>query len=447
MKSAFDKSIKVSGGVSILTGIMVGSGIFFVGSIVLDTLNYSPGFALLAWLFGGVLTLTYALMYAELGSKYPEVGGYYAYLKNAYHPLVGFMAGFFNFVLASSGSVAVLGLAFSEVTNNLLLTAFEVSLSNSLQIGLAALMIILFTGFNTLGIRLNTLFLKIIMGLKFIPITSLIIFGLLLGTQSISLSFDLGGVGFFEGLSLFGFAVIFTFWAYEGWTNLNNVTEEMENPKEDLPKSLIITMILVTLLYVLYQSSILRILDTGTIDFIYNEVTSFIGIPATIELVGDIGFFLVAGTIFISILGALNASILSFSRVYFAVSKDYPVLNPLAQINEKTKTPVRALLMTMGMALILLPFRIPDLISLVAFGGLVFNTLIFFSIFIFRKKAPNQEGFSVPLFPYLPYVSIFITLLLLIAIFIQNPVFSLIGTGVVLLSIPVYYLLLRFSQA
>ena len=446
MKQSFNKSINVLGGISILTGIMVGSGIFFVGSIVLDTLNYSPGFALLAWLFGGILTLTYALMYAELGSKYPEVGGYYAYLKKAYGPVVGFMAGFFNFVLASSGSIAVLALAFSEVTNNLLFTAFEVSLSMPVQIGLGALMVILFTGFNTLGIKLNTLFLKIIMVLKFVPIITLIILGLLLGTQSISLSFDLGGVGFFEGLSLFGFAVIFTFWAYEGWTNLNNVTEEMENPEKDLPKSLLITMILVTLLYVLYQSSILRVLDTGSINYIYTEVTSFIGIPATIELVGDIGFFMVAGTIFIAILGSLNASILSFSRVYFAVSKDYPVLSPLAKINEKTQTPVRALILTMVMALILLPFQISDLISLVAFGGLVFNTLIFVSIFIFRKKDPNREGYSVPLFPYLPYVSIGITLLLLVAIFIQNPIFSLIGTGVVVLAVPVYYLLKKVEQ-
>lgn len=447
MKQSFNKSINVLGGISILTGIMVGSGIFFVGSIVLDTLNYSPGFALLAWLFGGILTLTYALMYAELGSKYPEVGGYYAYLKKAYGPVVGFMAGFFNFVLASSGSIAVLALAFSEVTNNLLFTAFEVSLSMPVQIGLGALMVILFTGFNTIGIKLNTLFLKIIMVLKFVPIITLIILGLLLGTQSISLSFDLGGVGFFEGLSLFGFAVIFTFWAYEGWTNLNNVTEEMENPEKDLPKSLLITMILVTLLYVLYQSSILRVLDTGSINYIYTEVTSFIGIPATIELVGEIGFFMVAGTIFIAILGSLNASILSFSRVYFAVSKDYPVLSPLAKINEKTQTPVRALILTMVMALILLPFQISDLISLVAFGGLVFNTLIFVSIFIFRKKDPNREGYSVPLFPYLPYVSIGITLLLLVAIFIQNPVFSLIGTGVVVLAVPVYYLLKKLEQS
>ena len=443
MSNQFKKAITLTGGVSILTGIMVGSGIFFVGSLVLDTTNYSYGFALLAWVIGGLLTLSYALMYGELGSKYPRVGGYYAYLKKAYGPVVGFSAGFFNFVLASSGSVAVLGLAFSEVTNNILLTVSEgsVSLSTPLQIGLAAVMIILLTTMNVFGVKLNTLFLKIIMVVKFIPIVTLIVLGFTLGTQPLDLSFDLGGVGFFEGLSLLGFAVIFTFWAYEGWTNLNTVAEEMENPHRDLPRALLITLVGVTLLYVFYQASILQSIDRATLQGTYDSGFLFIGIPATLALVGSWGSYIIMGTIFIAILGSLNASILSFSRVYFALADDFKALKPLATLNEKYQTPVKALILSAVMALILLPFQISDLISLVAFGGLVFNSLVFISIFINRKRDPEVEGYSVPFYPVLPAVTIGITLLLLVAIFIQNPIFSLVGVGVIALSVPVYYLL------
>ena len=443
MSNQFKKAITLTGGVSILTGIMVGSGIFFVGSLVLDTTNYSYGFALLAWVIGGLLTLSYALMYGELGSKYPRVGGYYAYLKKAYGPVVGFSAGFFNFVLASSGSVAVLGLAFSEVTNNILLTVSEgsVSLSTPLQIGLAAVMIILLTTMNVFGVKLNTLFLKIIMVVKFIPIVTLIVLGFTLGTQPLHLSFDLGGVGFFEGLSLLGFAVIFTFWAYEGWTNLNTVAEEMENPHRDLPRALLITLVGVTLLYVFYQASILQSIDQATLQGTYDSGFLFIGIPATLALVGSWGSYIIMGTIFIAILGSLNASILSFSRVYFALADDFKALKPLATLNEKYQTPVKALILSAVMALILLPFQISDLISLVAFGGLVFNSLVFISIFINRKRDPEVEGYSVPFYPVLPAVTIGITLLLLVAIFIQNPIFSLVGVGVIALSVPVYYLL------
>lgn len=447
MPNSFKKAITLTGGISILTGIMVGSGIFFVGSLVLDTTNYSSGFALLAWIIGGLLTVSYALMYGELGSKYPKVGGYYAYLKKAYGPVVGFSAGFFNFVLASSGSVAVLALAFSEVSNNILLTVSEgaVSLSSPVQIGVAGLMIGLLTLMNVFGVKLNTFFLKIIMGVKFIPIVTLIILGFTVGSVPLELSFDMGGVGFFEGVSLLGFAVIFTFWAYEGWTNLNTVAEEMKNPRRDLPKALLITMVGVTLLYVLYQASIFQSIDQATLQGTYESGFLFIGIPATMALVGEWGSYVIMGTIFIAILGALNASILSFSRVYFALAADFKVLKPLATLNDTYQTPVKALIVSAVMALILLPFQISDLISLVAFGGLVFNTLIFISLFINRRRDPEAEGYSVPFFPVLPAVTIGVTLLLLVAIFIQNPVFSLVGLAVILLSVPAYYALERLA--
>lgn len=447
MPNSFKKAITLTGGISILTGIMVGSGIFFVGSLVLDTTNYSSGFALLAWIIGGLLTVSYALMYGELGSKYPKVGGYYAYLKKAYGPVVGFSAGFFNFVLASSGSVAVLALAFSEVSNNILLTVSEgaVSLSSPVQIGVAGLMIGLLTLMNVFGVKLNTFFLKIIMVVKFIPIVTLIILGFTVGSVPLELSFDMGGVGFFEGVSLLGFAVIFTFWAYEGWTNLNTVAEEMKNPRRDLPKALLITMVGVTLLYVLYQASIFQSIDQATLQGTYESGFLFIGIPATMALVGEWGSYVIMGTIFIAILGALNASILSFSRVYFALAADFKVLKPLATLNDTYQTPVKALIVSAVMALILLPFQISDLISLVAFGGLVFNTLIFISLFINRRRDPDAEGYSVPFFPVLPAVTIGVTLLLLVAIFIQNPVFSLVGLAVILLSVPAYYALERLA--
>lgn len=447
MPNSFKKAITLTGGISILTGIMVGSGIFFVGSLVLDTTNYSSGFALLAWIIGGLLTVSYALMYGELGSKYPKVGGYYAYLKKAYGPVVGFSAGFFNFVLASSGSVAVLALAFSEVSNNILLTVSEgaVSLSSPVQIGVAGLMIGLLTLMNVFGVKLNTFFLKIIMVVKFIPIVTLIILGFTVGSVPLELSFDMGGVGFFEGVSLLGFAVIFTFWAYEGWTNLNTVAEEMKNPRRDLPKALLITMVGVTLLYVLYQASIFQSIDQATLQGTYESGFLFIGIPATMALVGEWGSYVIMGTIFIAILGALNASILSFSRVYFALAADFKVLKPLATLNDTYQTPVKALIVSAVMALILLPFQISDLISLVAFGGLVFNTLIFISLFINRRRDPDAEGYSVPFFPVLPAVTIGVTLLLLVAIFIQNPVFSLVGLAVILLSVPAYYVLERLA--
>jgi APA family basic amino acid/polyamine antiporter len=120
------------------------------------------------------------------------------------------------------------------------------------------------------------------------------------------------------------------------------------------------------------------------------------------------------------------------------VAQDFPKLKPLATLDERRQTPVKALLLSALMALVLVPFQIGDLISLVAFGGLVFNTLVFLSIF----KTPQEEGvFKIPLYPYLPVLSIGVTGLLLVAIFIQSPLTSLIGVGVIALAIPVYHFL------
>ena len=439
-----DKSIGVFGGVSILTGIMVASGIFFVGSYVLQATNFSLPLALLAWLFGGLLTLSYGLMYAELGTRMPKSGGYYVYLKEGYGRPVAFSAGFFNFVLASSGSIAVLGLAFSEVIFNIVATMSggELLLSNPVQVVIALSTILGLTGLNLLGVRLNTTVLKALFVIKAIPITLIIILGIVSGTQVFDWSLNLEGVNLFGALTAIGFAVIFTFWAYEGWTNLNSVAEEMKNPSRDLPKALIATIVGVTLVYVLYQFSVFRILSVGELEGIIGSGFVFIGIPATMALLNTAGQYLVMITIALGIFGALNASILAFPRVYYAMSQHEPALAKLALVNEKTKTPVVAVIVSSIMASILLFFTIGDLISLVAFGGLVFNSLIFISLFKFRKANVNQEGvYKVPLYPYLPIASIVITLFLLVAIFTQNPVPSLIGSAVVLLSFPLFYLI------
>ena len=445
-----DKSIGVFGGVSILTGIMVASGIFFVGSFVLRATNFSLPLALLAWLVGGLLTLTYGLMYAELGTRMPKSGGYYVYLKEGSGRPVAFSAGFFNFVLASSGSIAVLGLAFAEVLTNIVgeLTEWSVVLSQGTQIAIAFGMIVLLTGLNLLGVRLNTKILKVLLVIKAIPIGLMIILGIFLGEQSFDWSINLDGGNLFGALTALGFAVIFSFWAYEGWTNLNNVAEEMENPSRDLPKSLIITIVAVTTIYVLYQFSLFRVLSVPALEAIIDGDAivpggfTFIGIPAAVTILNRAGQFLVMSTIALGIFGALNASILAFPRVYYAMSQQEPALAKLARVNEKTKTPVVAVVVSSVMALLLVFFAIGDLISLVAFGGLVFNTLIFISLFKFRKESTTEEGvYHVPFYPYLPLLSIGLTLFLLLAIFIQNPVPSLIGTGVVIISFPIFYVL------
>jgi APA family basic amino acid/polyamine antiporter len=227
---ALKKQIGLFGGISILAGIMIGSGIFVFGSSVLERVGFSLGLSVLAWILGGLLTYISALTYAELGTLFPETGGYYVYLREAYGKKVAMVSGVMNFVLSSSGSIALLALAFSEVLG-------YVVPMNAYAKPIAALVIILLSLVNYLGVKAGTLVQKVFLVAKLVPITAIILIGLFVSTPDASLSFQMAEpVGFFRLLTMLGFGVVGTRWAYEGWTNLNTGAGEMKDVKKTFRK-------------------------------------------------------------------------------------------------------------------------------------------------------------------------------------------------------------------
>jgi len=439
-KNSLDRSINLFGGVSILTGIMVGSGIFFIGSYVLMRTDYSSGLSLLVWLIGGLITLIYGLIYAELGAMMPKAGGYYVYLKEAFGKPVGFLSGFVNFVLASSGSIAALAIAFSLILSNVLAMLFGLSISSVLMTIISVFMIVSLSVVNFFGIKIGALVQKAFLIIKVIPIFLIIVLGIILGTNSVSFAIDFNQMPFFDVLTMIGYAVIATFWAYEGWTNLNSVAGEVDKPGRNIPLSLIISIGSVTLLYVLYQFSTFRVLSLTELQTMIAAENIYTGIDAAFVLLGNFGMYLVMITMLLSVLGALNGSIIVFPRVYYAMSKDGVLFSHFKKIHPKYKTPFYAIIGSALMSIILLVFGLDDLISLIAFSGLLFNGLIFVSLFIFRKRYPDKERpYRVWAYPFLPAFAILITILLLVAVYVENIRSSLIGTGVLLIGLPIYY--------
>ncbi len=436
------REINLFGGISILTGIIVGSGIFFVGSLVFIRTDYSVGWSLLAWLIGGIITLFYVLIYAELGTMMPRAGGYYVYLKEIYGKPLAFMSGFSNFILASSGSIAALALAFSLVLHNILSLILGTGIPSFLQVLIAALMIVILSVFNFLNVKISTRLLKTLFFVKVFAILVVLFSGLILGTHRVDLSLSLGGNGLFSVLSMVGFAVIATFWAYEGWTNLNSVAGEIKNPGKNLPWALIISIASITLLYVLYNFSLFRVLSVSEIQDLLANDELYLGIPAAMQVMGSFGMYLVMGTILISILGALNATIMAFPRVYYAMSKDGLLFEKFQVLHPKYKTPTVAIMASSFVAIVLLVFGLDDLISLVAFAGLVFNTLIFIGLIILRRRQPQlNRPYKVWFYPILPAITIILTLLLLVALFVESITASLIGSAIVLATLPIYFII------
>jgi APA family basic amino acid/polyamine antiporter len=428
------KEIGLFGGISILAGIMIGSGIFISGSIVLVSVGFSIGLSLLAWLLGGIITLFSGLTYAELGTMFPETGGYYTYLKKAYGKKVAFLSAMMNFVLSSSGSIALLALVFAEILS------YIFPMSQLLVRLVAALLIIALSVVNYFGIKVGALVQKIFLVIKLIPIFGIIFIGLFLGTEQVNFSFNmLEGVSIFNIFTMIGFGVIATLWAYEGWTNLNTVTGEMKDVKKDLPKALTISIVFVMITYLLFIFSLYKMIPFAELQ--NSTDASNFSILAMMNMFGGTGMMVIFIAVLISIFGALNGSVMVFPRVYYAMAKDETFFSSFQKLDKKYQTPYVAIIASGVMAILLLVFNIRELLTFVVFGGLVFNTLIFYSVYIFRKRYKDLERpYKVFGYPYVPAIAIFSMLALLVSSFTQYPVpvNSLIGLGVIVFSYFLY---------
>lgn len=434
------KDIGLLAGVSILTGIMIGSGIFFFGTVVFGLASNSLGLSLLAWLLGGIVTLVSALSYAELGTLFPNTGGYYVYLRKAYGKPVAFLSGWMNFFLSSSGSITTLAFLFAYI---FVVGPLQLDYNLDLIRTIALAVILLFGAINYFGVKLGSMTQIVFTVAKLLPIFVIIGLGLFLGTQSVDLSLtsptpdlDLGIL-----LSGFTFAIARTLFAYEGWTNLNTVAGEMKNPRRDLPLALLISVLLVTAVYLLFVFALYRVLD---VNFLISQVSLGVNNQAIFFAVGtvlqgDYSLWVMIA-ILISILGAINGTLLAFPRVYFAMAEDGTMPNVFGHTS-KYGTPDVAILGSVIVAGLLLFFDVDTLLTFVLLPALVFNTLIFFSVFIFRKTMPNVERpYRVWGYPVVPAIAILGMVILLVTTFINSFIPSLIGLGVLVVGLGVLIL-------
>lgn len=434
------KEISLFGGISILAGIMIGSGIYAFGGTILSRVGLSLGLSLLAWLIGGIITLFSGLTYAELGTMFPETGGYYIYLRKAYGKKIAFLSGVMNFFLTSSGSIAILALLFANVL------AFVIPVGPYVKL-IAAFLIISLSVVNYFGIKAGAIVQKVFLVAKIIPLVAIIGVGLFIGDQNVNLSLSPSEpVSFFRLLTMIGFGIVGTLFAYEGWTNLNTVAGEMKNVKKDLPRAITISTLMVTVIYVLFIFSIYRILSYGVLQAIAGT-DNYFPMVAFYSLFGDLGLSLIFISVLISIFGALNGTIMVFPRVYYAMAHDGTFLKPFGAIDKRYKTPFISIIGSCIMALFLLLFNVSSLLTFAVFGGLIFNTLIFISVFIFRKKNPELERpYRVWGYPYVPLIAIFGLLLLLVATLIESFTDSMIGFGVLVLGYLLYELFMKTKK-
>ena len=475
------RSLSLFDSTMMVMGSMIGSGIFIVSASVAKQVG-SPAMILAAWLLTGFLTIMAALSYGELAGMMPRAGGQYVYLREAYNPLVGFLFGWTTFFVIETGLIAAVAIAFSKFTailipyfneQNILLKLGDYTLTST-QI-LALLVILLLTFINIQGIRFGKWVQNVFTVTKIGALLALIILGFIKGFNN-PIAWQMNAQNFWFSfktsivngnavstplsnlalISALGLAMIGPIFSSSAWNTITYTAAEIKNPERNIPLSLFLGTLAVSLLYCTANVVYLMLLPAqGTatgetfargIAFAANER---VGTAAAEMIFGQIGVVIMAIFIMISTFGCNNGIVLSGARVYYAMAQDGLFFKKASELNGKG-VPAKALIyQCLWACLLCLSGKYSDLLKYVTFATLLFYILTIGGIFILRRKLPDAERpYRVWAYPYMPALyliiasSICINLLWnenAISLFGFNVKPSWVGLGIVLLGIPVYF--------
>lgn len=425
---------------SIVIGTIIGTGVF-LKTATMSQLVGSPFYVLLAWVVAGLLSLTGALAYAELGSLMPRAGGEYVYLKEGYGDLWAFLYGWMRFWIGSPGSIAAYAVgAMTFMSGMIDMSAFGGSTLS------AVIVIIFFSLLNCLSVSFGGRLQAIITGLK-----TLMIIGISLGifffsdTGSFSHLFETKPeVNGFIGWSAFGSAILAALWAYDGWCNLTMVAGEIKDPQKNIPLSLIIGMLSILGIYALaniaffYALPLTEIMNSNSSAY-PNALP--VATKAALTFLGNSGVALLSGAFVFSALGAMNGSILTGSRVPFAMAQDGLFFKGLSKVSPNTHVPVTSIIVQACVAILLaLSGTFDQLTDYVIFSSWIFYAMVTSVVFVLRKTRPHEtRPYKAFGYPVLPAIFILLGILLLINTVVTSPKPTLIGLGFIASGVPFYY--------
>ena len=416
--------------VGILIGTVIGSGIFVVPAEI-ATLVKAPALILSVWVLGGLLSFFGALCFAELGAAFPQAGGVYVYLREAYGPLIAFLFGWTLFLVIDSGAIAALSMAFSSKY-----LPYFIPLS-PVGIKVVALVFVAFlVAVNYVGVRYGALLQN---GLMFIK------FGAILAVTGAVLFFAQGDSAHFSSpaipavstglMAAFGLAMVRTLWAYKGWEVTTYSAGELRNPTRDLPLGLLAGMAVVIALYLGTNLAYLYVFPAGEI-----ATKSRVAADAMKLVVGPIGGTIIAIVILCSITGAANGNVLTAPRVFFAMANDGLFFKKIASVHPRFLTPHVSILATGGWAAVLsLSGTFEALASYVIFGQLIFFALTAAAVIILRRARPElRRPYRTWGYPLTPVLFIAGAVVLSVNLVLIQTANSLAGLGIILLGVPAY---------
>jgi len=411
----------------VVIGGIIGSGIFINPYLVARQLD-TPVLVLAAWAIGGAVALAGAFAYAELGQLMPRAGGQYVYLRDAWHPVIGFLYGWALLFMIETGAMAAVAITFAQYALKLAGSA------GSSPRPLAVATIVVLSAVNYVGVKPGSRVLNVFVLLKVAALAALILFAWTVPPAPAWLSAGRAD-GSPSGALALGAALIPILFAYGGWQNANYVAEEMREPERHLPRSLIIGTCAVVAIYVLVNIAYLRALGLEGL-----AATMTPAADAAARWLGASGERFVSAAIAISTFGFLDLAILAPTRVYYAMAADGAFVPALAKLHPKYQTPALAIVVQSTWAIVLaLTGEYGDLLDTVVFADWIFFGLTVGGLFVLRRRLGAPQGFRTPGYPWLPAFFVLVAVVVVFSTLRAAPARSAVGAGLLLLGIPVYY--------
>ena len=417
----------------VVIGGIIGSGIFINPYIVAQRLDTSA-LVLAAWIAGGLIALAGAFAYAELGALFPKAGGQYVYLRDGWHPLVGFMYGWALLMLIESGAIAAVAITFASYGMRL------AGRPDAAPVPLAIAAIALLSLVNYFGVKPGSRVLNVLVVLKVAALAVLIVAGAIAPAAPAWWSAARDGAAPSAASALaFGAALVPVLFAYGGWQNANYLAEEINDPRRNLPLSLLAGTLAVVVIYVAVNVVYLRALGLEGL-----AATATPASTAAAIMFGALGDRFVTAAIAISTFGFLDLAILAPTRVYYAMAADRAFLPALSRLHPRYQTPWIAILIQSTWSCVLaLTGRYDVLLNYVVFADWIFFGLTVATLMIFRRTYPLSRRppgtFRAPGYPWVPAAFVVVAGAVVLSVVRADPSSAWRGAVLLTAGIPVFY--------
>ena len=429
---------------AIVIGDTIGTGVFLVASDMARAVG-SAKLVLAAWILGLFIVLLGAFCYAELGAAFPKAGGPYVYLSRGLGPLWGFLFGWMSSFLErpvgmatlAAGFVRFLGFLFPVVAMPLFTSHFgRYDFTFTTAQPLAAFVVIVATAINYFSVRMSGAIQVLLTSLKMAAILVIVIGGVLFGPKNASqaaLSFSQFGLGTIGALLT---ALVPAMWAYNGFTDLGDLGEEIISPQKNIPRAIILGLLTVGALYLMANVVYFHILpfaDVAASQHVASEVVQTFG--------GSRGAAWLTAAMALSAFGALHVVVLTGARIPYAMARDGVFFHFAERIHPSFRTPSGALILLGSIAALLaLSGTYEELYSLFVFAVWIFFALTAIALLRLRRKEPNLiRPYRAWGYPCTPLIFLAAALALTINLWMVRPVRSSLGLAVILLGIPFFY--------